>query len=260
MNIDINKLTDEQLKEVGRKARNSPHDEGQSNLVLVKTVVAELERLSDPLREIKEAVAQGKTVQWRSSDKQEWIDYRANIHSMTTGDTWRIEPWSLPDPPAGKEWAHHFTGWTEEELKDDKRVIYRPLLRDEEVVRLEDQCRYIRTKSYSDSSWGEVTSLKGTSEDIPDYIFRTRRPLPSPPKMVPLEPCDVPPGSVFRQPHYNQGVWSAAIAVNSTEVALVCHNPDLAIYSYQELQQKWQISRDNGKTWSRCEKQEAPTP
>ena len=84
-------------------------------------------------------------------------------------DLVNVEPWKLPSPPEGMQW--HRDDWTEDMLPGIKR----PLLIGE-------------TGTYEillNGAWEEGTSL-----DVPTPhgcpFMRTDRPLPSPPKMVPL--------------------------------------------------------------------------
>lgn len=96
----------------------------------------------------------------------------------------RLKPWTLPDPPAGKSW-HRTDRWCEEDLPPG----WRPLLRDE----THQEGDFVR----KDCSWEPVNMLLGQGpHDL--YLSRTCRPLPAEPEWIPLEPCDVPPGTVLR--------------------------------------------------------------
>ena len=107
-------------------------------------------------------------------------------------------------------------------------------------------------------AWDDVVSWFDCSgrNEIEAAAYR-RKPQP---KRVPLGPEDVPPGSVFRNQHWGRS-WSACLGAWTEIVGLATVNADapaLAIKrSYQALlDEGWQISRDGGKTWEPCWKEE----
>ena len=67
------------------------------------------------------------------------------------------------------------------------------------------------------------------------------------PIMVPLGPEDVPPGSAIRV--IGSDNWRMVLG---NYEGVLTYN---AKYSYEDLQQHYEISRDGGKTWQKCEKE-----
>ena len=84
--------------------------------------------------------------------------------------------WTLPPPPAGQEW--HRTDWTEDMLPDG----WRPLLKGEAYKNGDEYKHY--------SEWRVETNVSSyQTTDYCHYHTRTRRPLPTPPRMAPLGPA-----------------------------------------------------------------------
>lgn len=82
---------------------------------------------------------------------------------------WRIRPWTLPDPPAGKQW-HRADGCTAEMLPIINGKQTRLLLEDE-TPQPEDEWQM---------SWGKWVKQAETPDlKKHDYRHRTTRPLPS---------------------------------------------------------------------------------
>ena len=75
------------------------------------------------------------------------------------------------------------------------------------------------------------------------------------PKMVPLGPEDVPPGSVFKLSEWQKGLHQTYFQVVSGGV--VFSSSQTYLTGWVDLRNYWEISRDGGKTWQRCEKPEA---
>lgn len=72
---------------------------------------------------------------------------------------------------------------------------------------------------------------------------------PKAPEMVPLGPEDVPPGSVLRDPAYPV-YWELVV-----NVGVEGCKTDSEEWGWAELRDdRWEISRDFGKTWTRCQK------
>lgn len=97
-----------------------------------------------------------------------------------------------------------------------------------------------------------------TEETVKASAYRLR---PAP-KTVPLGPEDVPPGSVVRHVTWTKHAWAPCNTVPSDGVQVMAQpsDPDkeLIYLSYEDLTHGWQISRDGGKTWSKCHKEVAP--
>lgn len=73
---------------------------------------------------------------------------------------------------------------------------------------------------------------------------------PEPPKMVPLEAKDFKFGDLLRHKELSQG-WLAVLGIqDNLALTKVSH------YSFNYLQKHYNISRDGGKTWEKCEKLE----
>lgn len=151
-----------------------------------------------------------------------------------------IEPyvWTLPAPPAGQQW--HRTDWTEEMLPEG----YRPLLHGETIY-YHDEFRHANV-------WDVIASNQQPIATPVLAHFRTKRPLPSAPR-VPLGPEDVPPGSVMRHPN-----WQPAEHVTPSVFTQGVAYPKLrnvAVFSYGELMEhKWQILRPGATEWEPCSK------
>lgn len=93
---------------------------------------------------------------------------------------------------------------------------------------------------------------------------RTRRPLPpapekeKEPEWVELGPDDVPPNAVFRHWLWNAIRWFDAEYVSVEGVGIPCIGLMNRFATWSELFDKWEISRDNGKTWEACKKIKQP--
>ena len=149
----------------------------------------------------------------------------------------------------GQEW--HRNDWTEDMLPEG----WRPLIKGEQVEDADQRFH---------SEYGLQTfPIKTEYGRMAEYVIagqehmhlRTRRPLPTVAKLVPLGPEDVPPGSVFKRIEYaNHAMWIAPIAVLTSCIefhdSVKCYQ-----VSFAELQDRWLISRDGGKTWQKCQKE-----
>lgn len=97
------------------------------------------------------------------------------------------EPWSLTRHipgfrPLRDDESWHRTDWTEEMLEGG----WRPLLKGEEP---QSGCEYKSGYNPADTFTPDSGGASGGAETYPGW-FRTRRPLPEPPKLVPLGPSD----------------------------------------------------------------------
>lgn len=74
------------------------------------------------------------------------------------------------------------------------------------------------------------------------------------PTMIPLGPEDVPPGSVVRMSEWRGfNEWRPVVPRQSC--VIINGISDISL-TYHDLQRVgWEISRDFGKTWQRCEKE-----
>ena len=161
----------------------------------------------------------------------------------------RIKPWSMPEPPNGIRW--HRYDFTEEDLPDG----WRPLL----IGELHQEGDEVTNKECI-SGWEKADGLLNEPPD-PDWHSRTRRPLPQTlpvePEYVPLGPEDVPPGSVFRQAHWNPGVSRDRLSVLGNGVLTAVSGesvPYLSILKWDELYAGWQILRPGTTEWVPCRK------
>jgi hypothetical protein len=75
------------------------------------------------------------------------------------------------------------------------------------------------------------------------------------PQKVPLEPCDVPPGSVFRAKEYASGRWKAPVEVSEHGVNFERRST----MTFQQLSESgWQIKRPTDTEWQPCWKKTQP--
>ncbi len=151
------------------------------------------------------------------------------------------EPWKLPDPPHGYEWLRT-DGWTKEMIPDG----WRPYLKGEEKARNDEYYN-------AERKYGGVVGVKYDFE--PKFWYITKRPLPAPkPKTVkvPLEPSDIPPGSIigirFRAA---TGTWFAVQGIASSGVLIATAE---GIVRFDLLAKDWEIKRP-GEEWKPCYKE-----
>jgi hypothetical protein len=126
------------------------------------------------------------------------------------------------------------------ELITDRQEVLRIIADDgDEAV----QCRHVEG-----AEWQPVYYAWLKPELFQRLQWR-RKPAP---KRVPLAPVDVPPGSVVR--HIGQPDWRwHHIGVGAYELAVY----GFGNASYSQLMTEFQISRDGGKTWHGCWREEA---
>lgn len=80
------------------------------------------------------------------------------------------------------------------------------------------------------------------------------------PRMVPLQGSDVPPGSIITGADWPKGEWGIIAAVTERHfMAQIGINGGLTQFNFLDCMtgRKWEhirISRDGGRTWSKCEK------
>ena len=162
--------------------------------------------------------------------------------------------WKLPEPPAGKQW--HRNDWTEKMLPEG----WRPLLKDE-LIRGGDECRHELPNSYRGQQHGMtgLTPCENVSgrwfKSTEEFFWRTRRPLPAEPIMVPLEAADVPPGSVFED--CDGFGWLTPVAVTKAGVSLPATDNSIVDYTWEDLKEgphSTRIKRPTDTDWQPCSK------
>jgi hypothetical protein len=155
--------------------------------------------------------------------------------------------WKLPDPPAGRQW--HRTDWTEEMLQEG----WRPLLLGEKLQTQTDEM-----SPKVPTNWETIYGLVGDSvNELSDYwFFRTRRPLPTEPVMVPLVQSDVDITHKFRYAAHQGDDWLPPIGVDCTGVTFGSESRGIFRVPFDELKDSWQIKRP-GQDWQPCSKPSA---
>ncbi len=157
------------------------------------------------------------------------------------------QEWRLPDPPTGYRW-HRDTGWTQDMLPGKNR----PLLVGD-------------TGEYEYSSDGKIwrrgtALLTPTPATGPCVFYRTTQPLPQPepePQWVPLEPADVPPGSVIRGNGWHESWSNCFVAILETSPTGIYLNRQDTCVTWEALSRDWQIKRP-GEDWQPCRKEVQP--
>ncbi len=94
--------------------------------------------------------------------------------------------------------------------------------------------------------------MKQTAMDLADAMWG----VTEKPTLVPLEPSDVPPGSVVRRIDYTiHGQWLQVTEVHGTGVRI-----GTIAYRWEALQESFQILRPGNPEWKPCSKpQSSPT-
>lgn len=212
-------------------------------------------RKPDPLAEVKAALKAEKRVEYNihvlwSGRDPEWVPVTASQNFELPPHAYRIAPWTLPEPPAGQQW-HRTDGWTEDMLPDG----WRPLLLGE-IAQQGDEAMWALAKGI----WHTGVTFDRKGDNYPAHHYRTRRPLPAPPRMVPLEAEDLI-GCVLRGPSGTAG-W---IAIEGAAIVFVYIAP-AGLYErsipFANLQTDgWTYHRigdrdaDDKPVWRRCEKE-----
>lgn len=105
-------------------------------------------------------------------------------------------------------------------------------------------------------AWNEVKTTVEFGDLAPDKFnacyWRILDP-PAPKRLILLGPEDVPPGSVIRPTSHDSG-WFA-VTRNCGDSVFVGDCP--RSIDFAELKKDWLISRDGGRSWYRCQKEEA---
>jgi hypothetical protein len=93
---------------------------------------------------------------------------------------------------------------------------------------------------------------------IPEWRSKLFYRIKPKPQKVPLEPCDVPPGSVIRGAAW-QGKWSQCyIFVLEVTPDGVFASRGWEIYTWKALSESWQIKRPTDTEWQPCWKETQP--
>jgi hypothetical protein len=170
-------------------------------------------------------------------------DY-CHYHTRTRRPLPKAAPWTLPPPPAGQQW--HRTDWTEDMLPEG----WRPLLYDE-IPQFGDQ-----VWEFGKGPWGKYVTAE--PRHSAHNHTRTMRPVPSPPRMVPLTRADVPFGSVFRA---LSGSDFLPVQTSDHGITLALHG-ESGFRGWTQLQSMgWLIHRpgdndaDGKPVWRKCEKE-----
>jgi hypothetical protein len=142
--------------------------------------------IADPYADLKAAHAAGKTIQFRGTmaeDAHEWVDISIPVWSLPV-DCYRLKPLEFPAPPEGEAWEPlgDFTpeeygisdGWRPflkgERIESGDQAIYRPI---------NIKFGLVANVEFEDFTFGQ-TIARGC-------FGRTKRPLPTPKKRVPLD-------------------------------------------------------------------------
>ena len=188
----------------------------------------------------------GHPWEWRHA-AGEWIKAidSDKVALFASNESCQIRP-ILATPPDGRS-LHNPSNLTAEQVG----VGYRLLLP------AEVDCRYTGDADIWSSGW-----CYGASGGSPDKTYRVPLSTPwpeaeKPKQKVPLEACDVPPGSVFRPIiHHDEKEWQAVSAVNG-EYCVIDGYP-----RYFTSLSCWQINRSipctgkwNPDAWEPCEKE-----
>jgi hypothetical protein len=175
----------------------------------------------DPYAELKAAHAAGKVIQFNPGDSLGWRDQQCDFTAAP--HCYRIKPEQQSQEPWAAEKAAFAAGETIQYTDDNN---YYGEWRD---------CRY--------PFWVEADSSKVN----PRYRIKPK------PQKVPLEPCDVPPGSVFRQESDLDGY----IMPTSVSERAGCYFHDEVVFrrTWAELSNGWQIKRPTDTEWQPCWKE-----
>jgi hypothetical protein len=218
-----------------------------------KTKIMTPERAKELLPVIQ-AFAEGKEIEMRTHPNNAWMPVAEA--SWLNSIEYRIKPeppWTLSRQipgfrplSEGEEW---FNGdkFTKDMLPDG----YRPLLVGEKKSSgdgyLEDGDR-----------WEMIKSVFG--DLYPGVLYRTTRPLPKPKKRVPLEPEDVPLGSVFTHNSVQQHLFWQPITVIGTgvlfaELAMGEDKGFIQEKNWDSLMRSWKIKRPGTTEFVPCWKE-----
>ena len=135
------------------------------------------------------AFLQGKPTEYKSIATGEWLLDECFEESIRAGVEMRPKPaWKLADPPERREW--HFSTHSDF-TEDDLAGGCRPLLKGEAYKNGDE--------FWNEEKWKVETcaTQEHTAESCP-FKTRTRRPLPTPPKLRPWSHEEIPVGNVIK--------------------------------------------------------------
>ena len=101
------------------------------------------------------------------------------------------------------------------------------------------------------TQWGDSSANCCWDPDLLDKFGAYRR-KPAP-EIVPLGPMDVPPGSIVRLSGAT-AIWGAVLEVDRWSITAFTRAA--TVLDYLKLEGAYEISRDGGKTWQPCSKEE----
>jgi len=209
------------------------------------------EAKTDPYAELKKAQEEGKVIQVQMHNT--WQDTEdPNLRWSLPPECYRIKPWTMPEPPAGKQWHR-----PEALTQTDWETGWRPLLTSE-IINDCDEYSTLGGKLWVPAFYASIGSpIKELYN-----AYRTKRPLPveKEPVWVPLGPEDVQPGTVFRHHNWDKMLW---IQPNSVvgEGVIWCqlYSDDTMLNDFviwQSLMDDgWRILRPGQTEWQPCRKE-----
>lgn len=188
--------------------------------------------------------ASGEKIQYLPSSSAAWIDIEnINIERfLQSPESYQVAPpQPIPNPPIGKEW-HNPQNLNYRKVGFDNG--WRLMLKGE----LTQLGRY--------EFWDGGTFVVGYAarQAIGTVInervtCRTKEPLPIEKKIVPLKLEDIKPGDIITSPCWS-GAWRMVIGADNVKV-----DTKTSAYSFEYMKDNnFLISRDNGATWTKCEK------
>jgi hypothetical protein len=194
-----------------------------------------------------QALAEGKTIQHSYGDAQ-WADLLSPDFRLPASD-YRIKPWSLSRHLPGfrplrdcEEW--HRQDWMEEMLPEG----WRPLLANEKASEGDQVLMEGSGNEWStyDKGQGELRDAGHVKEKA--WMYRTKKPLPEPPKLIPLNASD----------WMKDGPWWITPTKNKFQKAMVIEVTDEEIFyleGFMAHERATEYMRTNdGINWTPCSK------
>lgn len=196
----------------------------------------------DPYAELKAAHARGETIQCNMGNVG-WWDISLPLWTYPVS-SYRIKPLSFPEPPEAQAW-HNPDGLNAEQIgvNDGWR-----LLLDGEEIHPQDE--YFFADEW-DLTCAKIGQRVGVGLYNADYTMRTKRPLPTPPKRVPLETSDLPPVCWLRYKD-NANCAHLVLWVGKYAVHISANSPSYPTFS-ELFRDGWQYSADR-VNWKPCHK------
>jgi hypothetical protein len=161
-----------------------------------------------------------------------------------------IEPKEFPAPPEGKAW-HNPEKLTPEQVGVSEG--WRLLLKNE-LVEIGDM-HSMKNGTWSHSGNHRSSDARGKTASC--LTYRTKRPLPATPKLVPLEADDIPPVCWLRTSpewHSPDRANHLVVVVTVSEIIMAHGGLELMKVSYGTLKDGWEYSTDR-KNWKPCSKE-----